>query len=162
MTFLIGSIIYIVLHAVLFHYLKSPGQLRWHMVLIFISDAIAMATLYKMYYGRSIVHELLENQDGWEYNADTHEYRRKNERPEGEGDVDRGNFVDVGDINRVVVDQEAGEDAENVCSVCLVNVQNTMLAPCRHVSTCFSCALDLDKCPVCMQGGITRIPVYHA
>jgi len=160
LTFLIGSVLYVFLHAGLFHYYKAPGQLRWHLTMILISDAIAMATTYQMFYGRSLFNELTDDKDLWEYNAETHEYRRRLPRIPGQEEGDRGNYVDVGDIHRVVEDREA-EDGEAVCTVCLTNVQNTLIAPCQHESTCFSCAQELDKCPVCMHENITLIPIFQ-
>ncbi len=41
------------------------------------------------------------------------------------------------------------EDKDNDCVVCMTNVKDTTLLPCRHLCVCSECFGHLDKCPVC-------------
>ena len=41
------------------------------------------------------------------------------------------------------------EERENECVICLIEIKDTMLLPCRHLCVCQSCFLHIDKCPIC-------------
>ena len=51
---------------------------------------------------------------------------------------------------------DAEENDDALCTVCLTNPKNVLSIPCRHVSLCNECALQMmqsqhKKCPVCRQ-----------
>lgn len=41
------------------------------------------------------------------------------------------------------------------CAICLVNIRNIIILPCRHMCICEECIGDasarIDKCPICRQ-----------
>ena len=43
------------------------------------------------------------------------------------------------------MDEEAGAE----CVICLTNIKDTTLLPCRHLCVCSECLKHIDKCPVC-------------
>jgi hypothetical protein len=82
-TFLVGSIIYITLYCVLKN-LKVFGYIDLFyeaflsfLFYVFIADIASVGWLYKSYYGRSILNELPEDNDKWEFDEMTHTYKRK-------------------------------------------------------------------------------------
>lgn len=52
--------------------------------------------------------------------------------------------------NPYTKDQTAKDD-EKSCSVCMINIKNTVLLPCRHQSTCHTCSEKLKTCPICRE-----------
>jgi hypothetical protein len=81
-TFMYGAVIYAVLYAVLKNAQLVYGVLvnaaLSAFAIIVAADACVMAYIYKCHYGRSILHELDQDQDQsrWIFDAVTHKYRR--------------------------------------------------------------------------------------
>lgn len=52
-------------------------------------------------------------------------------------------------------DELADTTNENDCAICMDNQRNSVLRPCNHMVTCYSCSLVLhnrqDNCPVCRE-----------
>ena len=57
-------------------------------------------------------------------------------------------------------DHELGNGAAKTCCICTTGPKDTLLTPCGHISTCFSCANILlkqqHKCPIC-RGHIDQV-----
>ena len=47
------------------------------------------------------------------------------------------------------------------CVVCLENVSNILLFPCRHLCVCASCKMQLKTCPVCRVPTLAVVRVFH-
>lgn len=62
-TLILGGILYILLHAYLFSESNPLYQYRYYFYYIFLLDAFVMATIYKLYYGTSILYELYCNSE---------------------------------------------------------------------------------------------------
>jgi hypothetical protein len=81
LTFIIGANIHLMLFLFIQYLAKHTGNMfiellyRFYFVFVII-DVIAMAILYKCYWGRSIVNEM-GAEDNWEYDEDRHRYSRK-------------------------------------------------------------------------------------
>ena len=81
-TFLIGSIIYAIVYAMLknvqLYYGPMADSSIVAFMLIFIADCATMAYIYKSYYGRYLHREFEENEENWVLNKETHKYERQN------------------------------------------------------------------------------------
>ncbi len=77
-TFLFGSISYFLLYGLLQNYRRTPFLKTIHNFFIYfvIVDAITMAILYKNYYSRSIIAEVTDDPDKWDWDDETHTYRK--------------------------------------------------------------------------------------
>ncbi|CBH13495.1 hypothetical protein, conserved [Trypanosoma brucei gambiense DAL972] len=65
---------------------------------------------------------------------------------------------DVFDLGANSDDENAEDDDDKLCVVCLTNERDTMLLPCRHMCLCYECASMLriqrnNACPIC------RVPI---
>jgi len=62
-------------------------------------------------------------------------------------------------------EQQAAEDPQNECVVCMDSIRDSLLVPCHHLCVCSTCADTLKEdqgiCPVCRQNIIGVIRVYH-
>ncbi|KAF4529644.1 hypothetical protein B566_EDAN017976 [Ephemera danica] len=47
------------------------------------------------------------------------------------------------------------------CKVCLTNAADVLYLPCKHLASCRSCKVHLDKCPICRSKCDYIIVVYH-
>lgn len=79
---MIGGLIYIILFFLIKDRKIVSGNVRYDGLLsalfyMFILDVSAMAYTYKNYFGRSITHELGENDYKFNYDPKTHKYTRK-------------------------------------------------------------------------------------
>jgi len=84
LTFLIGVIIYVIIYIILKNlqliYGKYLDAIIASFIVILFADAITMAYIYKVYYGRNIFYELEdENHDDWIYDEILHKYVRPTE-----------------------------------------------------------------------------------
>lgn len=88
-TFLIGSVLYIILFMVLMHLSLGKNKLfhifRAGLIMLFIVDAAVMFYIYKSYYGRSITNEFFDDKEH-KYNKETDKYERKTE---ADKDIDK-------------------------------------------------------------------------
>src|SRR3989304_639972 len=88
LTFIIGANLHLFLFLFIQYLAKNSGNMyielfyRFYFVFVII-DVIAMAILYKCYWGRSIVNEM-GAEDNWEYDAEKHKYARKTANPHEE------------------------------------------------------------------------------
>lgn len=86
--FLLGVFIYVCIYTFLMHLkVMYPNWLmndvyRSGLVYLFVADIFVMAYIYKSYFGRSIIHEIgEENELEFEYDKDNHRYiRSKNKK----------------------------------------------------------------------------------
>ncbi len=81
-TFLIGAVTYAVLYGIVMHlkylYGKVMDAMLSALVLIIMADAATMAVEYRLYYGRTILHELEdEDVETFAFDQKTHKYTRK-------------------------------------------------------------------------------------
>jgi hypothetical protein len=91
------------------------------------------------------------------------------EQIEGQVRIERQPFLDRvrnAELN-VKRDIEAKEeDKKYECKICLVNVKNTVLLPCKHSIVCNTCAIELlkttRKCPTCRVNIENVIPFYDS
>ncbi len=84
-TFIIGGTLYVLLYVFLEYLIKMTNNIfieLLHKFFLFfvIIDVIAMAVLYKLYWGRSILNEGIPNEDSnWVFDEEKHKYdKRKN------------------------------------------------------------------------------------
>lgn len=84
-TFIIGATCYILLYVFAEYLQRKSGYLIFELFHKFffyfvIVDAVAMAVLYKLYWGRSILNETMPNEDSnWDFKEEDHKYtKRKN------------------------------------------------------------------------------------
>jgi len=47
--------------------------------------------------------------------------------------------------------KEESFDFENMCIVCMDNPRELIIKNCGHFGLCLRCAMELTKCPTCMQ-----------
>jgi hypothetical protein len=84
--FFLGSLLYITLFVIfrniqLYTGCTEPCEtLCLGLKLLFIADVITMAIQYRLFFGRSIVHELSANQKKWQYDETTHQYHQPSYR----------------------------------------------------------------------------------
>ena len=82
-TFLLGTIIWIVFWVILFYFRKSfiYDACRTGFFVILLADCIVLAYLYKTYYGRFIFNEIGEDPSttSWKFDEETKKYRKKDE-----------------------------------------------------------------------------------
>ena len=89
-TFIIGGTLYVLLYVFLEYLVKMTKIIFIEMLHKFflyfvIIDAIAMATLYKLYWGRSILNEGVPNEDSnWVFDEDKHKYNKRQNLEEDE------------------------------------------------------------------------------
>ncbi len=82
-TLIIGGTLYVLLYVFLEYFHKITGNIFIDLLHKFffyfvIIDAITMAILYKLYFGRSIFNETIPNEDAnWNYDDETHKYKSK-------------------------------------------------------------------------------------
>ena len=50
----------------------------------------------------------------------------------------------------------------NICKICLSEESNILILPCRHVSTCLTCTLCTEICPICRSEIISTIKIFFA
>ena len=50
----------------------------------------------------------------------------------------------------------------NICKICFGAESNILVLPCRHVSTCLSCTLCTEICPICRCEIISTIKIFFA
>jgi hypothetical protein len=50
------------------------------------------------------------------------------------------------------------DDTEAECIICLTDIRDTILLPCKHICVCRSCHKSINKCPICRS----RIGSYMA
>ena len=50
----------------------------------------------------------------------------------------------------------------NICKICFGAESNILVLPCRHVSTCLSCTLCNEICPICRCEIISTIKIFFA
>ena len=75
----VGLIFYFVLHAISWQYKDKYTIFKLinkYFILIMVADVILCACLYKLYYGRSIVHELNTRETDY-YDSKTHRYYKE-------------------------------------------------------------------------------------
>lgn len=50
------------------------------------------------------------------------------------------------------------------CRICMANLKNVMMLPCKHVCCCLDCARQVEvpmtKCPICRRGVDKMMVVY--
>ena len=80
-TFLIGSVIYIILFMVFMHLSLGKNKLfhilKVGLIMLFIVDAAVMFYVYKSYYGRSIANEFFDNDKNYKYDKNEDKYIKK-------------------------------------------------------------------------------------
>lgn len=80
-TFLMGSVIYIILYMVVMNlslkYKFQSGIMKSSLILLLCADIATMAYLYKAYYGRIILNELDDSCDKWKFDNKNHKYNKK-------------------------------------------------------------------------------------
>jgi hypothetical protein len=83
-TFMLGTVIYIGLYMWLkFYSIKHPvnyGILMSGFILLLIADLSVMAYLYRAFYGRLIMNEIVSNDEDdhkWKFDEKTHKYTQK-------------------------------------------------------------------------------------
>jgi len=61
-------------------------------------------------------------------------------------------------------DDEANDDA--LCVICMTDVADTSLIPCRHMCLCYDCSHTLrtqtNKCPICRSKILSMIQIPQA
>lgn len=53
------------------------------------------------------------------------------------------------------------EREPDLCSVCMVNVCDTLFTGCKHLCVCERCSISLNRCPLC-RGRSRPMTVYRA
>ena len=48
----------------------------------------------------------------------------------------------------------------NICKICLIEESNVLMLPCRHVSTCLTCTLRTEICPICRSEIISTMKIF--
>ncbi len=82
-TLIIGGTLYVLLYIFLEYIHKKSGSmfielLHKFFLYFIIIDIITMAIMYKLYWGRSILNEVIPNEDtNWVLNEETHKFQRK-------------------------------------------------------------------------------------
>ena len=84
LTFLLGANLHVVLFVVIQYFAKTSQNMLVELFfrfyfLFFIIDAIAMAIIYKSYWGRSIVNEFV-GRKGWLFDSKTHTYTKREKK----------------------------------------------------------------------------------
>ncbi len=83
LTFIVGATIYILLYVLAEYLQRKTGYLVFELFHKFffyfvIIDAITMAVLYKLYWGRSILNEIIPNENSnWVFKDDDHKYVKR-------------------------------------------------------------------------------------
>lgn len=57
-------------------------------------------------------------------------------------------------LARLILENEKLK-SDKLCVICLENEKNILFQPCCHLSTCPSCSVYFNTCPIC------RVPVYY-
>nr|QBK85057.1 MAG: ubiquitin-protein ligase [Pithovirus LCDPAC02] len=58
-------------------------------------------------------------------------------------------------------DEEIMKNEGNVCCICLDDIRNVVILPCKHMCICKKCSkLDIEKCPLCRQNIKKYMEVY--
>ena len=76
-TIIFGGICYIILHAYLYNESCPYYQFRHYLYYLLLLDIFVMGITYKLYYGRSMLNELHENETD-EYDEKRHKYIKNN------------------------------------------------------------------------------------
>ena len=81
-TFILGAIVYIILYMLVMNFAikneEMGGTLKAGLILLLVADIATMAYLYKNYYGRTILNEIVnEDQTEWKFNEQLHKYEKK-------------------------------------------------------------------------------------
>ena len=84
-----------------------------------------------------------------------------------------GRLYNIKHVYNVNEDLEANKKGPNTsvhvethteCSICMSSKVNTLMLPCRHFATCFTCAQTLqastNKCPICREIVLDFVKVY--
>ncbi|KAI6658396.1 hypothetical protein LOD99_15198 [Oopsacas minuta] len=84
----------------------------------------------------------------------THQYKTQFAR--FEGFIESVEDVDTENKEEDLIQDVSTEQNSNMCRICLVNVPDTLIMPCRHAQTCFSCTerivnSDNNNCPICRE-----------
>ncbi|KAI6648195.1 hypothetical protein LOD99_12004 [Oopsacas minuta] len=84
----------------------------------------------------------------------THQYKSQFAR--FEGFIESVEDVDTENKEEDLIQDVSTEQNSNMCRICLVNVPDTLIMPCRHAQTCFSCTerivnSDNNNCPICRE-----------
>ena len=79
----------------------------------------------------------------------------------------RKNFYYYGNIiyfylHEKVLKRRIHNNFINICKICLIEESNILLLPCRHVSTCLTCTLCTEICPICRCEIISTIKIFFA
>jgi hypothetical protein len=53
-------------------------------------------------------------------------------------------------------------DTSEECSICLTELRNIVILPCRHFSVCNQCLEKIDKCPVCRSRIVSVLKSRHS
>lgn len=53
-----------------------------------------------------------------------------------------------------------GNNAENLCAVCISNKFDMMFLPCKHISCCEECSIKVNTCPICRKNISEKIKCY--
>ncbi|KAI6656109.1 hypothetical protein LOD99_1442 [Oopsacas minuta] len=84
----------------------------------------------------------------------THQYKTQFAR--FKGFIESVENVDTENKEEDLIQDMSTEQNSNTCRICLVNVPDTLIMPCRHAQTCFSCTerivnSDNNNCPICRE-----------
>lgn len=80
LTLIVGGTLYVILYVLLEYLYKKTYNIFFDLMHKFffyfvIVDAITMAVLYKLYWGRSIINEITPSEDKWHLDEENHKYK---------------------------------------------------------------------------------------
>jgi hypothetical protein len=79
--------------------------------------------------------------------------------------LDKGKYNGLLQIKKIQKDDFNGllqvQESKSICPICVNNVPNCVLLPCRH-NCCKTCALKLTDCHMCRAKISEKIDFYHA
>ena len=65
-------------------------------------------------------------------------------------------------FHKMLSNKFLGAKIHSLCKICLNEGSNALLLPCHHVSTCHSCTICIEFCPICRCEIKSIIKVYFA